>query len=370
MCPCWQTLAVPDFREMDPRSRYFDNAATTPLDPRVLQEMLPYLGEEFGNPHSIHGFGQRARNAVERARERVSALLGADDPAQITFTSGATESNNWVLSGFSDGWVSPFEHSSVREPAAARGYENLANDGYALLPPPRPADFVSVHTVNNEMGALFELAPLRSHSVVLHSDITQQLGKLPVDLEPLDYASMSAHKLYGPKGVGALYSAEMPPPPLLLGGGQESGGRAGTLNVAAIVGFGAACAIAEQEMAQDFAHAEELREIVLEGLRPLTGWQVLGGPRVSPFILSLAFEGVQGETLVVEADRAGYAISAGSACSAGSTDLSPALLCLGLMEQVVRGAVRVSFGRFGTREGARDLSKNLLHTVQILRRMG
>jgi cysteine desulfurase len=351
------------------RERYFDNAATTPLDERVLEEMLPFLREEFGNANSIHGFGGRAMAAVDRARERVATLIGADDPSQIVFTSGATESNNWVISAHSDGLFSPFEHSAVREPALRCGMAPMKNDGLALLPPERPVEFLSVMSVNNEIGAMWDARDFRPYARSLHSDLTQQVGKMPVDLAALDYASFSAHKLYGPKGVGALYFATEAPHPFQVGGEQEHGLRAGTLNVPGIVGLGAACAVAADEMDRDFGHAQDLRALLLEELSGLSDWQVNGGERVSPYILSVSFRGVEGETLVVEADGAGFAISAGAACSSRSTEPSHVLSALGLGEEWLRGTARVSFGRFNTNESTRDLAKTLRHSVEKLRRM-
>jgi cysteine desulfurase len=351
------------------RARYFDNAATTPLDPRVWAEMRPYLEDEFGNASSIHAFGQSARAAVERARERLAALIGADDPTQITFTSGATESNNWVLRSFPSGVFSPFEHSAVREPAIFLGYEPLANEELTLQPPPRRAELLSVMSVNNEIGAQWDASAFRPYADKIHSDLTQSVGKLPTDLSGLDYASLSAHKFYGPKGVGALYTADDPLPPLLLGGEQEQGLRAGTLNVAGIVGLGAAAAIAADEWEEDRARAELLREIVVEGLQSLSDWQINGGVNASPYILSLSFRGLEGETLVIEADRAGYAISSGAACSSQSTEPSHVLTALGLDPEWRRGTVRISFGRFNNEETAAGLAKSLLHSAEKLRTM-
>ncbi|MGV3616978.1 MAG: cysteine desulfurase family protein [Fimbriimonas sp.] len=351
------------------RARYFDNAATTPLDPRVREAMLPYLDADFGNASSIHAFGMSAHAAIERARERVAALIGAEDPSQIVFTSGATESNNWVLRSFPSGAISPFEHSAVREPANFLGYRTLANTELTLLPPDERVALVSVMSVNNEIGAQWDAREFRPFADALHSDLTQGVGKLPVDLEGLDYASLSAHKFYGPKGVGALYFADTPLPPLLMGGEQEGGLRAGTHNVAAIVGMGIAAEIAAEEWEQDRAEAERLREIVVQTLEPLSDWQINGGPKASPYILSLSFYGIEGETLVIEADRAGYAISSGAACSSRSTEPSHVLTSLGLAPEWRRGTVRISFGRGNNPETSEDLAKSLRLSVEKLRTM-
>ncbi|WP_158409299.1 cysteine desulfurase family protein [Fimbriimonas ginsengisoli] len=350
--------------------RYFDNAATTPVDPRVLDEMLPYLRDDFGNANSIHGFGQRAMAAVDLARERVSNLIGAEDPGQIVFTSGATEANNWVISAFSNGAISPFEHSAVREPALRKGMKLLANDDFVLFPPTETLELISVMCVNNEIGTTWNAADFRSYATHIHSDMTQQLGKTPILLDGIDYASFSSHKAYGPKGVGALYFETAPPYPFQIGGEQEHGYRAGTLNVPGIVGFGAACAIAADEQEQNFHHAARLRSVLLEELGNGGRWQINGeGAPGVPHILSISFDGIEGETLVVEADQAGFAISAGAACSSRSTEPSHVLTALGFEESRLRGTVRISFGKFNSVDSVTELAKTLRHSVEKLRRM-
>lgn len=353
--------------------RYFDNAATSPIDPRVLQAMLPYLSDSCGNPNSIHSWGMQARDAVERAREQVAILIGADDPSQITFTSGATEANNWVLNAADEIVISPFEHSAMREPALAKGAKFLHNEGLdlvtqALRTPDSPSKaLVSVMSVNNEIGTTWRPQDYVQESQLLHSDITQSVGKLPVDLTGLDFASFSAHKFYGPKGIGAFWSRNEPPPPLIRGGEQESGLRGGTLNVPAIVGMGAAAEIAAEGQSKDLSHAENLREILIDGLNGLADTQINGGSRTSPFIMSVSFQGLEGETLVLEMDRAGYAISAGAACSSRSTEPSHVLSALKMKPEWLRGTVRISFGRTNTKEATAALAKKMRTTVEMLR---
>jgi cysteine desulfurase len=348
-------------------NRYFDNAATTPLDPRVLKEMLPFLGEAFGNANSIHAFGQRAHAAVELARLRVATLIGAEDPSQIVFVSGATEANNQVLRSFSKGIVSPFEHSAVREPARNLGWAVLKNEGLKLIPPDERHDLVSVMLVNNEIGSMWPPPEFRNHADFVHSDMTQGVGKLPINLDGIDFASFSAHKFYGPKGVGAVYFRDTPPDPLIRGGEQEHDLRGGTLNVAGIVGMGLAAEIARSEMDQNLAHATELRSVFLDGLSGCTDCIVNGGERVSPYILSISFLGVEGETLVIEADKSGYAISSGAACSSHSNQPSHVLAALELSENWSRGTVRISFGKYATIEAASGLGRYLRQTVENLR---
>lgn len=354
---------------MHDHSRYLDYAATTPLDPRVLEAMLPFLREHSGNAHSIHGAGRFAREAVERAREQVAQILGADDPMQVVFTSGATESNNWVLSAHPTLAISPFEHSSVRDPALARGATVLKNLGTAIEPSEEPVVLVSVMALNNETGTRFDPAAARGRAKAVHSDLTQLLGKAPVDLEGIDFASVSAHKVYGPKGVGALWFRESPPEPLLRGGDQEHGARSGTLNVPGIVGFGAACALAMEEWERDREQAVACRAAFLEALRPTDDEVLLGGTQTVPHILSIGFAGLQGETLVIEMDQAGFAISSGAACSSRSTEPSHVLEALQVEERIPRGAVRVGFGRYSSEDVSFEAGKTLRWIAENLRTM-
>ncbi len=349
--------------------RYFDNAATTPLDPRVLEAMLPYLQEDFGNPNSLHSFGQKAQIAIENARQQVAELLNADDPSQITFTSGATESNNWIARNFPDAWVSPFEHSSLHEPANALGLNTLSNREHELCHLDKPASLVSVMAVNNETGTEWDVRAFRPVAEKLHSDLTQAVGKLQTSVEGLDYASFSAHKFYGPKGSGGLFIRDEPLPPLLLGGEQEGGLRGGTLNVPGIVGMGAAARIALEEQEQNHLHASELNALVLDALRDVSDWRVNGGGQRSPYILSISFLGVEGESLVIDADRRGFAISSGAACSSRSVEPSHVLMALELEENWRRGTVRISFGRHNTLDSTVNLAKSLGQTVEKLRTM-
>ncbi|HLK17109.1 MAG TPA: cysteine desulfurase family protein [Fimbriimonadaceae bacterium] len=347
--------------------RYFDNAATTPVDPRVREAMLPFLGEDFGNANSIHAWGRRAADAVETARGQVARALGAEDPSQIVFTSGATEGNNWVLTSFAHGTVSPFEHSSVREAAAFLGFDVLPNEGLRLGTPREAGGFISVMAVNNEIGSRFDFGGVRQSAKVLHSDITQAAAKYAVDLGPLDYATLSAHKFYGPKGVGALYARDAPLPPMLHGGEHEHGQRSGTLNVPGIVGMGAAAAVAAERREIDAAHAARLGEIVLEEVRRVPHHRVNGGDDRAPHILSISFAGVLGEALVVEVDAAGYGISSGAACSSHSTEPSHVLRALRIPPEWMRGTIRISFGRFNTADAAYGLGAALRKAVTTLR---
>lgn len=320
------------------RRRYFDNAATTPLDPRVFAAMRPYLEDEFGNADSLHTAGRAARAAVESAREAVAELFGAEDPAQIVFTAGSTEAANTVIASHPIGWISPFEHPAVREPALHRGYSVGSGDG---LP--------CVMRVNNETGLLLD--PPADALV----DATQAFGKVRWTVGDAAYAFGSAHKLYGPKGIGALYARDASLKPLLMGGEQEERRRAGTLNVAGIVGFGAAARLALDDLEADDALARECRAALLEEIGDAAVAHVDGVPH----ILSLGFAGLEAEALLIEADRAGFAISVGSACSSRSKEPSHVLVALDVPCSLMRGTVRISFGRFSGVEESRALGRLL-----------
>lgn len=331
--------------------------------------MLPYLGDSFGNANSLHAWGRQAAEAVDIARVRVASSIGAEDPTQIVFTSGATEGNNWVLSNFDEAVVSPFEHSSVWETARARGFDVLEAHAFDLQLPTNRRPLVSVMLVNNETGTLFDVAAYRSAGYVLHSDITQAAAKYKVDLTPIDYATFSAHKFYGPKGIGAIYMKDAPLQPLMWGGEHEGGQRAGTLNVAGIVGMGLASQIAAEQADSDHSLAEACAAALLDELRAVTDWQINGGPSRVPSILSLSFLGIQGEALVIDLDAAGFGISSGAACSSRSTEPSHVLSAAGVPSDWLRGTVRISFGRMNTEASSGALGRELTRSVRRLREL-
>lgn len=343
-------------------SRYFDHAATTPMLPEVIDAMLPYLHDLPGNAHSIHTFGMEAREAVERAREQVASALGAESQHQIFFTSGATEANNWVLRSVADMRVSRLEHSSLKATAMALGRGFLENDGYQV----QVSGPSAVMAVNNETGGILECSGVGE----LHVDATQAIGKIAWQVGNCTWAVLSGHKFGGPKGIGVLYVRDGYIEPLIYGGGQEQGLRGGTLNVPGIVGVGAAIERATQDREMRAEQACLLRGIVLEGLGTCRDFTVHQGKHNSPFILSLGFAGVLGESLVIEMDRLGFAISSGAACSASSQELSPVLAALGIEETYNRGTVRISFGETNTPESAKELGENLSRVVEKVRGMG
>ena len=338
---------------------YFDHAATTPVDPRVLAAMLPYFTESFGNANSLHQLGSDARRAVDHARNQIAQAIGAEDPSQIIFTSGATEGNNWVISQFERVAYSPFEHSSVREPARHRGGTVLPNDGFSVHDDQAPdCDLLAVVGVASETGAAFRVKP--TQTPVLR-DVTQLLGHLPPSPSLPSYMTWSAHKLYGPKGVGALYAEEPTMlEPMFRGGGHEFSLRSGTLNVPSIVGLGMATQLAIQEQPERLAHTSRLRDILLDELRANPEVRAVLPPASSPHITLLILPRLQGETAVIELDRRGFAVSAGPACSSNATMPSTALLALGLCEQEARSALRVSTGKVNTPNSVADLARAIL----------
>ena len=350
---------------------YLDCNATTPPDERVLQAMHDCLAAHWGNPSSLHQAGRAARADLDRAREQVAALVGVH-PSQVVFTSGGTEANNLALWSFcaraeTPGVlaVSAIEHPSLLEPArawAARGWRlvELPVDGEGRLDMAAldealaaGAGLVSVMAANNETGVLQDIPAIagrvRSAGAVLHTDAVQMAGKLPLDFAALgaQMMSLSAHKIHGPKGVGALIlDKALEFTPMLVGGGQERGRRAGTENVAGIVGFGVAAELAAQELEDRSARLRKLRDYLESRLAELPGVVVFGqGAERLPNTVQLALPGIEGEALLMQLDREGIAVSSGSACSSGSREPSHVLMAMGIEETLARGAIRVSLGR-------------------------
>jgi cysteine desulfurase len=378
---------------------YLDYQATTPTDPRVVAAMLPYFTEIFGNPHSSHRFGKAAETAVEAARGQVASLIGAD-PREIVFTSGATEANNLAIKGAArflrdvrgaekDYVVTlAIEHKCVLESCARLAQEGFAVDvlpveasglvdlgRLAAAIGPRTA-LVSVMAVNNEIGTIQPIAAIgalcRERGVLFHTDAAQAVGKIPVDVEAMaiDLLSISGHKLYGPKGIGALYVRRRPRvrlTPLIDGGGQERGFRSGTLPAPLCVGFGEACALAQREMAQEASRLAALRRRLLTALcAALPGTRLNGAaePRVAGN-LNLTFPGIDAERLLEDCDM--VAASTGSACSSASVEPSYVLRAIGLDETAARAAVRIGLGRFTTETEVDFAADALIAAVRRLR---
>lgn len=361
-------------------STYLDYNATTPLDGRVLDAMLPFLREQFGNASSGHQSGRVARAAVDAAREQVAALVNAH-PSQVVFTSGGTEANNLALKGqaarLKPGHVvlSAVEHSSVRTPAKAlqkHGWmlDEVGVDKEGQLAPENlraifsrlPAEsskILAVMLANNETGVIYNSAPIsalaREFGATLLVDAVQAVGKIPVDFveSGAQLMSLSAHKIYGPKGVGALIvDKAVDMEPLLRGGGQEKARRAGTENVAAIVGFGRAAELVSSELSARRAQVQALHhylETRLQSELPqigIFGQQAERLPNTSFF----ALPGLDGETLLMSLDQAGLAVSSGSACATGEVEPSHVLLAMGVPPERARGAIRVSLGKDSRRD--------------------
>jgi cysteine desulfurase len=378
---------------------YLDNASTTPVDPRVFQSMVPFLKEHFGNPSSVHSFGQESRNAIDRARRQVSNLLNCS-PAEVIFTSGGTESNNIAIRGlasrFPGGHIvtTSIEHSAVREvmrDLAHMGHEvtEIDPDANGIIDPAviekaigDGTFLVSVMMANNELGTVQNLREIsrivgeskkRGSEIHLHSDAVQALGKIPVDIPSLDcdLMSFSAHKLYAPKGTGALYVRKgLKIVPQSKGGPHEKGLRPGTENVAGIVAFGAACELCSAESQSEFLTVTAMRDAFESTIvGRISGVTVNGSGDRLPGITNLSFEDVSGESLLILLDQKGFAVSTGSACASGTIEPSHVLLAIGRTHDVAKSSLRVSFGRFNQPEDVDRTVDALVDSVAELRRL-
>lgn len=379
---------------------YLDHAATTPLDERALEAMLPYLGGDMtlrGNPSSLHASGAAAREAIEEARASVAQLIGAA-PEEVLFTSGGTESDNLGVLGLAAAAsekrhvvISAVEHAAVRNAAAyleAKGYEmtKVDVDASGIVDPSRFAEALRPETAlaavmwaNNEVGAVQpveELAEVcRERGVPFHVDAVQAAGRLPVDVSraPVSTLALSSHKIYGPQGVGALYvRGGVRLEPTVFGGGQERGLRSGTENVAGIVGFGAAARLAAHELAERTRHDETLRDALISGATGIPGVRLNGHPekRLSNNV-HLSVEGVEAESLVLYLDALGYAVGSGSACASSTAGhkASPVLLAMGQGEREAFSAVRVTVGKDTTRGNVDGFLEALTAAITQLREL-
>jgi len=386
---------------------YMDNHATTRVDPRVVEAMLPTFTETFGNAASTaHGFGWAAKEAVDAARESLAKAIGAR-PEELVFTSGATESNNLAIRGVAEHprrqgshLVSVVtEHRAVLDPLnrlARQGFEvtqlpvaQAPDERAGIVLAQQVADamrddtvLVTVMLANNEVGAIHPVEAIgracRDRGVLLHTDATQAVGKIPVDVARLgvDLMSFSAHKIYGPKGIGALYVRRATPivrlEPLILGGGHERGLRSGTLNVPGIVGFARALDLCLEEMAAETDRLMALRDRLYRGLMEAVPDLHLNGPALRPGLrlagnLNVAFAGIDGETLLMSAP--GVAVSSGSACTSSRPEPSHVLRALGLSDERARGSLRFGLGRFNTADDVEYAIETLAEAAGRLRRM-
>ena len=373
---------------------YLDYNATAPLRPEVLEAMLPFLGGSFGNASSRHEYGRQARRAVDEARQRVAVALGAH-PTEVIFVSGGSEANNLFLKGAAARLragllaCSAVEHPSVREAArdlvrAGWAWRELPVDesgrvrcdDYVKVVGERPA-LVSIMAANNETGALQDVAALaeaaKPAGTWFHTDAVQTFGRLPLDFRALNRSgvhgmTVSAHKIGGPKGAGALVADKrLELSPLIAGGGQERGLRSGTENVAALVGFGVACELAVARLTEESARQRLLRAQLERGLAAQGATVFAAAAERLPNTAYFAFPGLDGETLVSRLDRAGFAVASGSACASASPEPSFVLSAMGVAPELARGAVRVSLGAGTTEQEIGDFLQALVTTVTQLR---
>jgi len=382
------------------RRVYLDNAATTPVDPQVVHEMMDFLQEDFGNPSSIHYYGQRARAAVDRARHQVAELINAR-PNEIVFTSGGTESNNLAIRGLVEANEKYGRHvviSAIEHPAVTSVCDDLETEGFSVTRLPvydnglvhvedvqaaicDETVLVSVMTVNNEIGTIQPIEEMGRHvrtlraagrKIWFHTDAVQAIGKVSVDVEEIgcDLLSISGHKIYAPKGIGALYIRRGTRlHSQNIGGRQERGIRGGTESVPNIVALGKASELAAANLDATAAHLFSLRQRLENAIAERFSGTNLNGDRDRrvPGISNVSFAGVEGEALLIHLDMRGIAVSTGSACSSGSLEPSPVIRALGVDEDRARGAIRFSFGQTNIPDDVEYLLEALGPAVETLR---
>ena len=367
---------------------YLDNAASTQIHEDVLNSMLPYLKEQYGNPSSIHRYGRLAHKAIEKARKQIASLINAD-PAEILFTSGGTESNITALRGISmknpssQIITSSIEHDAILEPC-----KKLIQNGFDVIYLPvnqfgvvdyadlknhisEKTSLVSIMFGNNEVGTIQPISEIakicNEHNIPFHTDAIQAVGKIPIDVKELgmDLLSISSHKLYGPKGIGALYIKNgIDIDPVILGGGQEHGLRSGTENVAGIVGFGRACEIAKNNLNENTSKIKKLRDVLIEKiLNEIPEVTLNGHPQFRlPNNTHFTFLGVNGEDLIIKLDEYGIAASTGSACSVNTQKASHVLQAMGFSLEQITGSLRLTIGIFNDH-------KEIEKTVDVLKKI-
>jgi cysteine desulfurase len=384
------------------RRVYLDNSATTPVDPQVFEAMLPFLTEKFGNASSIHFFGQEARAAVDKARHQTAELINAR-PAEIVFTSGGTEANNLAVRGLVEAnehygkhiITSEIEHSAVKEVCLdleKRGLQvtflPVYEDGIVRIEDVKAAVredtiLITIMTANNEIGTIQPVEEIgrfvrelraSGKKIWFHTDAVQAVGKIPVDVEAIgcDLLSISGHKIYAPKGVGALYVRRgVRLHKQNIGGHQERERRGGTENVAFIAAFGKACEMAKQNLEADSARLGELRDKFENEVGEKISDLVFNGKRGQrlPNISNISFRHIEGEGLLINLDMQGIAVSTGSACSSGSLEPSPVIRALGRTDELARGAIRFSFGKENNLEDVEYLLEILPKAVENLRKL-
>ena len=377
-------------------SRYFDNAATTRVKEEVLKKMLPYFKTEFGNPSSMYTLGRSARRAVEDARKSVAQLINAN-PKEIIFTAGGSESDNTALKGLAINNKTKGKHiitTKIEHHAILNSCKSLEKDGFRVTYLNVNKDglvdleelkksitndtfLISIMFANNEIGTIEPIEEIskiaKDHNILLHVDAVQACGNIPIDVKKLgiDLLSLSGHKLYGPKGTGALYVKDgIEIDNLLDGGHQENGRRAGTENVAGIVGLGMACKLAKEGLKTHMSYLQKIRDYYILEVQRRIPDVVLNGSRDLrlPGNANFSFKGVDGGTILLKLDQVGISASSGSACSTGDPKPSHVLTAIGLDEQTAKSALRITFGEDNTVEDVDYLLDNIVRIVNELRR--
>ncbi|WP_213697720.1 cysteine desulfurase NifS [Acetomicrobium sp.] len=377
---------------------YLDHSATTPVDQKVLEAMLPFFSMDFGNPNSLHAWGRKARQAVDQARDEVSRLINAE-PSEIIFTGGGSEADNIAIKGVAFAKKDKGRHiitSAIEHHAVLDTCKWLEKEGFDITILPvdeygtiRPEELrkairpdtilVTIHFANNEIGTVQPIEQLgnicREQGVLFHTDAVQAAGHISIDVKklPIDLMTMAAHKMYGPKGVGALYIKKgVKIVPLIHGGGQERGLRSGTENTAGIVGFGKAAALASDRLAKDEPEKERnLRDRLIDGILEKIEDAMLTGHRTErlPFHASFCFRYIEGESLLLRLDALGIGASSGSACTSGSLEPSHVLLAIGLPHEIAHGSLRLTLGKDTSEEDIDYVLENLPKVVESLRVM-
>ena len=379
------------------RKVYLDNAATTALSPRVLEAMLPYFTQYYGNPSSVHAFGREAKQGLDKARDQVAKALHCE-PSEVIFTGCGTESDNTVLLGVAQRYGDKGKHiitTNVEHHAILHTCEYLEKQGYSVTYLPVDQDglvtaeqvaaairpdtiLVSIMFANNEVGTIMPIqeigAVCKEKGVLFHTDAVQAVGHIPVDVQAMhiDMLSLSAHKFHGPKGVGALYCRKgIRLPSYIMGGAQERGRRAGTENVAGIVGLGAAIQLATEQLEENRAKMTALRDRLMTGIQARISEVTLNGHPTNrlPNNVNFSFKYIEGESILLMLDMNGIAASSGSACTSGSLDPSHVLLALGLPHEIAHGSVRLTLGDETTEEDIDYTIDVLEKTVARLRAM-
>ena len=377
---------------------YLDNAATTAVSPEVLETMLPYFTEHFGNPSSVHATGRDARKAIENARRQVAAAIGAASPQEIYFTAGGSESDNWAIKGAAFQNRKKGNHiitTAIEHHAVLHTCKWLERQGFEVTYLPVDAEgfvtaeqveraitdqtiLISIMAANNEIGTLEPIAEIgrvaRAHKILFHTDAVQAVGAIPLDVQAMniDMLSMSGHKFHGPKGIGALYIRKgVRIDTLIHGGAQERGQRAGTENLAGIVGMGKAIEIATTDLDAKAAKTSALRDRLMNGILERIPDVRVNGPRERrlPNIVNVSVRYIEGESMLLRLDLAGIAASSGSACTSGSLDPSHVLLAIGLPHEVAHGSLRMTLGSDSTQDEVDRVLEVLPGIVSDLRSM-